>query len=205
MTEDKPMKPSFPTLLILLIAFVLMSLITRAWGEDALNPATSKLPVDVATLLNVFEADSIKIQADADKAIAAKADTLRTKLTKAQESATKKGDLDGALAIKDAIEKLPKAEPKAAAPRKTWAVGTWEVLWSGFRSNVTFEKDGTISRQDGTVGKVVFGEKDALTLTWDGAAGDGGNTWTIQAPEKSDPGKTLGKNIYGTTFRFTKQ
>lgn len=186
------------TLSLLLMAF-------SAFGADALNPEISKLPTEAATLVNVYEADCAKIQSEADKAIQVKTEALRTKLIKAQESATKKGNLESALAIKDTIDNLPKAEPKKAPPRKTWAVGTWEVLWAGFRSNVTFEKDGKITRQDGTVGAVEISTEDALTITWEGAGGDGGNIWTVQPPEKSDPGKALGKNFYGTTFRFTKQ
>lgn len=89
---------------------ILIMLICTAWCENAMNPTESKLPTEAETLVSLYDADVAKIQADADKAIQAKTDALRTKLAKAQESATKKGNLEGALAIKGAIEKLPKSE-----------------------------------------------------------------------------------------------
>lgn len=57
------------------------------------------LPADAQAAIDAF-----------DKAVAREQAALVTKLQKAQEAATKKGDLDAALAIKARIEALPKTE-----------------------------------------------------------------------------------------------
>lgn len=173
----------------------------------------NSLPSDAQAALSAYETDYAKLQADFDDAVIKRAAKAKAALNKAQESATKKGKLNDAMAIKASIEKLdwslpkPKADllgNKLAQKTKTWANGTWEVLWAGYRVNVTFEEGGKITRQDGTTGTVAIDEAGALTLTWD-TTGDGGLMWTVQPPLKSDPQKTLGKNAFGTTFKFTKQ
>lgn len=132
-------------------------------------------------------------------------------LTKAQEAATKKGDLDGAMAIKAEIEKQNKELESAGdllgnpPPKKTWAVGSWDVTWGGFRSTITFEKDSTVSRSDGVKGKATFSDAGLVTITWDADMKSGGTTWTIAAPEKGNSEAAKGKNAYGTPFTATKQ
>lgn len=77
----------------------------------------SKLPADSAKLL---------VKADADIMVIRK--TLVVALQKSQEIATKKGDLDGALAIKAKVEELTKQIPvpvKAAAPVISVQKATW--------------------------------------------------------------------------------
>ncbi len=77
--------------------------------------AESKLPADAAKLVEVFDTDAAKIRADAEKAVDKRAAELTAKLQKAQDAAMKRGDLDGANAIKAAIEKAGGKEPLAEA------------------------------------------------------------------------------------------
>jgi len=86
----------------LILTFLVLLITGPAFCEDT---EKTKLPDDAASAL-----------ADFDKAVAAKTKELRAKLEKAQEAATKKGNLDGALAVKAAIEKLPK-DSDAPAPK----------------------------------------------------------------------------------------
>ncbi len=158
------------------------------------------LPQAAQTALDKATADIAKVRVG-----------LTKDLTKAQETATKKGDLDGAMAIKAEIEKQTKAVEEAGdllgnpPPKKTWAVGSWEVVWGGFRSTITFEKDGSISRSDGIKGKGAFSDTGMVTITWEADAKSGGTTWTISAPEKGNSEAAKGKNAYGTPFTATKQ
>lgn len=64
------------------------------------------LPVDAAKLVEVFDADAAKLRADTEKAIDKKAAVLANALQVVQEKLTKKGDLDGALAVKSKIVAL---------------------------------------------------------------------------------------------------
>ena len=84
------------------------------YGADAPPAFDPKLPSDAASLLIAYDKDIAKIQSDADVATALRTEKLRGLLLKAQESATKKGDLDAALAVKGEIEKLkkPVEQPK---------------------------------------------------------------------------------------------
>jgi len=84
----------------LILTFLVLLITGPAFCEDA---EKTKLPDDAVSAL-----------ADFDKAVAAKTKELRAKLEKAQEAATKKGNLDGALAVKAAIEKLPPVVKVAA-------------------------------------------------------------------------------------------
>ncbi len=76
------------------------------------HAAESKLPADATKLVEAFDTDAAKIRADAEKAVDKRAAELTAKLQKAQDAAMKRGDLDGANAIKAAIEK---AAPNAVS------------------------------------------------------------------------------------------
>jgi len=176
-------------------------------AEDGRAPNAASLPKDLAALVTSYEADVAKLKADTDKSIAAKAEVLRGKLVKAQEDMTKKGDLDTAVAIKQAIESLDGNKPiakvgSAEKLKKTWAKGVWQVVWPGFRANITFSPDGTMVRQDGAKGTYTVGDgSEAVDMVWDDGA-----EWTVQPPDKGDPSRTLGRNnkSHGS-FTLTKQ
>ncbi len=96
--------------------------------EDVLNVAPNKHTPDVNRAIAQCETDVAKIKADAEKDILASNEKLRIVLVKGQEAATKKGDLDEALALKGMIEKLPKADVKivkSTVPMDKSIVGTW--------------------------------------------------------------------------------
>lgn len=162
--------------------------------------SAADLPPAAQTMLDKANADMAKVRQG-----------LIRDLSKAQETATKKGDLDGAMAIKAEIEKQSKEVNATAdllgspAKKKTWAVGSWDVSWGGFRSTITFEKDGTMKRSDGVAGKFSLSDTDTATITWDSDVRSGGTTWTIQAPEKGNSELANGKNMFGTPFKAVKQ
>jgi hypothetical protein len=87
--------------LILLLALFLISSLLGA--DEA--PPPSKLPPD-----------AVKAVAKADADIVAIRRALIVQLQKSQAEATKKGDLDGALAVKGKIEEIGKEVPAKAAP-----------------------------------------------------------------------------------------
>jgi hypothetical protein len=93
--------PSFtrPLILNLLLAHALLFLAGFAFSEE-------KLPADAAKLVEAFDTDAAKMRAETEKAIEKKAALLANALQKAQDTATKKGDLDGAMAIKAKIAAL---------------------------------------------------------------------------------------------------
>lgn len=107
-----------------LAALVLIS--PKAHGDDAL-PAVIPNSFDLDSLgvdsrllpgvpaLTQYQNDVGKAKAAYEASIYKAAEELRKKLLAAQEQATKSGDLDKALAIRAAMDKLPRA-PKAAAP-----------------------------------------------------------------------------------------
>ncbi len=104
----------------LILALVIFS----SYGAEA-PKQDSKLPNDVVGLLNTYDKDMAKIQADADAASAARTEKLRPLLVKAQEAATKKGDLDTAMAIKAKIEKLIKPVEIVVEEKSPILLATW--------------------------------------------------------------------------------
>lgn len=100
--------------IILVLCFILS--ITAA---DVLEqPATSVLPVEAQRVLNNMDALIVELQRDAIK-----------ELKKVQDDQTKKGKLDEALAIREAIKKMEKQSvapgKQPLAPVKQPLVGEW--------------------------------------------------------------------------------
>ncbi len=135
--------------------------------------AESKLPADAAKLVETFDADAAKIRADAEKAVDKKAAELTGKLQKAQEAAMKRGDLDGANAVKAAIEKAAPKKAVAAAPEAT-PLGAYKVSKCNWEINEIFLKDkGVVKTSLGDTAAWVITD-DTLTITWkDGSASKG--------------------------------
>ncbi len=91
-----------------------------AFGEE---PA-AKLPPEAQKLVAAFDADATKLRADAEAAVEKKAALLANQLQLVQEKLTKKGDLDGAMAVKAKIAGLSKGEvEKPALPTHDDTVG----------------------------------------------------------------------------------
>jgi hypothetical protein len=91
-----------PIALMLLAAFS-----TIAWAADEAPAVDPKLPAVAAAAMKDYQADLAKLKADYDAKVSKRALELGTMLTKVQTDVTKKGDLEGALAVKGVIEKLP--------------------------------------------------------------------------------------------------
>lgn len=124
----------------------------KASGEDAL-PATVASTFDLDSLgvdsrllpgvpaLTQYQNEVAKAKLSYEASIYKAAEELRKKLAAAQEQATKAGDLDKALAIRAAMDKLPKA-PKAVPPKPV-SMSKDVVLYA----QPGFKGPGTIVRQ----------------------------------------------------------
>ncbi len=76
-----------------------------------------ELPAEAQKLIATYDAEVAKMRADVEKLVDKKSIDLALKLAKVQDTATKKGDLDGALAIKAKVAVLmPKEGEAALAP-----------------------------------------------------------------------------------------
>ncbi len=89
----------------LMTAILLAHLLMLCAGY-ACSAEEAKLPADAAKLVEAFDADATKLRADAEKAVEKKAAILANALQVVQEKLTKKGDLDGAMAVKTKIAAL---------------------------------------------------------------------------------------------------
>lgn len=103
----------------------------------------------LAVLMPLFSAEMpATAQAALDKATADIAKVrvaLVASLTKAQEAATKKGDLDGAMAVKEEIAKQTKLigpVPATEEAYRKWVVGAWNVKGPGYTGVWTFDAKG---------------------------------------------------------------
>lgn len=165
----------------------------------------SKLPTDVQKVLASYQEDVDKLNLKRDQEVAKLSEKLVASLEKAQASATKKGDLEGALAIKAELDEVNKALADLVlgiTPRKAAWVDkkTWQIVWSGSRNFVEFNSDGTMLRADGAKGTFTVAEDGALSMTW-----DDGLTWTAVVPPKSTPDTTAGRNHNGTSFVMQRE
>lgn len=104
-----------------LTALLLLMTLSVLFGADEV-----KLPADAQAALTAYDAKVAKLKADYDAAVAKESDALVAKLQKSQEAATKKGDLDTALALKTRIDALPQTDllgnrtkPEPAKPVST--------------------------------------------------------------------------------------
>ncbi len=139
-------------------------------AAHAADPA--KLPADAETLVNREGMDEFKLKADFDAKVYKLRGDLVAKLTKAQEAATKKGDLDGALALKAKIADLSKDMPEVPAAPISGRVGM-----------VSYEK---VSKDLTSLGKWQ-GPNSATTdgslqTEWCFAGGNVSPTWTAEEP-----------------------
>ncbi len=103
---------------------------TTAWTQD-----DSKLPPDAQKIVAAFDAAAAKLRADVEKQIDKKALDAISDLRKAQENATKKNDLDGAVAIKAKIAALvPKDAVKDDRPADPMQelIGTWDIIGTSY-------------------------------------------------------------------------
>ncbi len=166
--------------------------------EDVLNVAPNKHTPDVNRAIAQCETDVAKIKADAEKDILASNEKLRIVLVKGQEAATKKGDLDEALALKGMIEKLPKADQKKPvmsnaailAQIKGKLKGNLEYAFSGgHKGRLQIDSMSVQDVGSMTGGNFSANEKD-YTLLW-----ANGTKWTIGLNSDGDlTGNSLSPN-----------
>lgn len=128
-----------------------------------LHAADDKLPIEAAQLVASYDAEVAKLKATYDAEVQKRASVVREKLVKVQEAATKKGNLDAALAVKATVEKLPMApkEPKPINPVGTYKVSasTWAV------GTITLKDDGKALAGNGDQGSWKT-KADELIITW---------------------------------------
>lgn len=104
--------------------------------------AEPKLPAAAQSAIDRLDRAMVKLEADHRKAVSAERQKAMAELEKAQKTATRAGDLDGALAIRTRLEDLQKAEAADAdallgdrAPAKAdlakQVLGTWAIIKTG--------------------------------------------------------------------------
>jgi hypothetical protein len=116
---------------------------------------------------SAFERDLEKLTEDRDKALVRVSDPIQRKykelLEQLMQRATRNGDLDVAIKIKDAIAKIPasivvtKPHPKTAQELKEFLDGTiWNISDKSPTGEIlytlTFDKNGTFKHSDGRTG-----------------------------------------------------
>lgn len=159
--------------------FVLLFLHSIVPAADA---APTVLPSDVTKALDKSAADIGAIQAKADDETAKVRRTLIGTLTKAQEKATKAGNLDLALVLKAKIDEQTKLIPETAllvAGQPTLPsvrarlTGTFEFAFpGGHRGQLTVKKNtATI---DGFQGDLNGKDPNVVTILW-----NNGTSWEI--------------------------
>ena len=115
-----------------------------------------------------FERDLAKLTEDRDKALVRASDPIHRKykelLEQLMQRATRNGDLDTAIKIKEAIAEIPasilvtKPHPKTGQELKEFLDGTiWNISDKSPTGEVlytlTFDKNGTFKHSDGRTGK----------------------------------------------------
>jgi hypothetical protein len=125
--------------------YILLILALCMYEEEGLPPA-AQAAVDRS------EVEIVKIKK-----------SLLEVLKREQDSAARKGDLEGAIAIKAIVERLkvevdPKKDPK-------WAlVGKWLLSWG---PTITLKPDGTFADTRGITGKWNTETDGGFTIIWD--------------------------------------
>ena len=171
--------------------------IPSTFDLDSLGVDSRLLPGVPA--LTQYQNEVAKAKASYEASIYKAAEELRKKLQQAQEQATKAGDLDKALAIRAAMDKLPKA-PKADAPAKApeikdRIVGKWRANGAVF----TFNVNGTVEHSAGQTGTWKMDKtQKAVFIMW-----NSGLTDTMVMPDEGAT-STSGTGARGQTMAFAK-
>ncbi len=175
------------TLLLLTLSF------TAVFAQD-----DSKLPPDAQKIVAAFDAAAAKLRADVEKQIDKKALDAISDLRKAQENATKKNDLDGAVAIKAKIAALvPKDMPEIKSGPKDPAamIGKWMMSGAGNGAAWVIKAKGQATSGEGFDGNYKVKE-DKIVITWSNGQID---TMVIQDASAQDTTGTSGR---GADLKF---
>jgi hypothetical protein len=160
-----------------ILAVVLCTTVLAGEAEPA------KLPSAAQAALDRLAKAEAKIETDAAKARSTERQKAIKELEKAQTTATKAGDLDGAVAVKARVDDLKKAEEDAAdllgdarpagKDPAVLALGSWSaVKTNGTTGTVDIAADKTVRITAGmqTFSGVWRIEKDRLVINWGGSA-----------------------------------
>lgn len=145
------------------------------------------LPVEVQKAVQSTEAEIAKARQLYEDAAQKSSDKLLIVLKKSQETATKKGDLDTALAIKQKIESIQKGELIASVDEKAKSQAGVDLLGSKIVTSVTNPEKyiiGTWTRADG---RYSFGIQNdgTMNISWGtkpwkvGDKADAVGTWEL--------------------------
>lgn len=156
----------------------LVALALAAGEADA-----AKLPPAAQAAIDKLAKAVEKIDAEAAKQRSAERQKTMKELEKVQQTVTKSGDLDGALAVKSRLDELKKAEESAAgdllgdeksaaaSPLAKQAVGMWSASkTNGINAQIELREDRSAKASWGPL--VIAGtwliEKERLLIRWGG-------------------------------------
>ncbi len=169
---------------IILVAFIFSTITLFAQEE-------SKMPLEAQKLIAAYDTDAAKIRADAEKQVDKKSVELAVKLAKIQDAATKRGDLEGALALKTKVAAIaPKndAAPVVSAQDiKRRFTGVFDYGFSnGHRGQLEVRGSGATDVLTGIQGDLRVVE-DVVTVVWGNGTqwkiGMKDDAFTVQAPD----------------------
>lgn len=192
------MRYLIPTLLILFISTALIAADKKDDKEDpwAFKSKSAMLALKsynsaIAALNRKSSATLTKMQKEYDKGIKAGRLKLVLALEKSLDSETKKGNLEEAIKVRDALKVIKEGgnppdapgllvmgsgEPKATVPWKTQLknlIGTWRYEEN---RTMTFLEDGTITNSSGGRGKW-HKEDQRVVIVWEGKTKHGTHYW----------------------------
>ncbi len=133
----------------------------------------TKLPADAQAAVDKADKAISVIQAKADAEIGKIRQGLIVTLTKAQAAVTKKGDLDGANAVKAQIDALEKLTPDLLATPtikkkevSNYLIGKWKVTCGPWNNTWIINADGTIAEGEGPRKGTWKLQGKVATVTW---------------------------------------
>jgi len=132
-----------------------------ALAQEVAEINWSQFPATVQGARQAFDEAVKTAQEQYDDAVAEAREPLAKAITDAQEEATRSGDLDVAVALRDAMQRIEAGDvsPDRAAVRELM-VGRWKFVDAGTNWYLVFAEDGSVA-----------------SYTAGGAAGDQGGRW----------------------------
>lgn len=167
-----------------------------ALGQD-LAPATPKSPA-AQNAIKKFDSAEAKAKAEYDQVVAAARTVLLKELEAALQAATKAGNLDEALRIRDAItaaKPVPASQPTITkAPELFMPVAEVLGVWKeGNGTKLVLTRDGRFDYAGGFRRGTWKLTKDALIMTWEGM--DRVDTFHIRDGAAIKGENTSGRNV----------
>lgn len=198
MSSSRRARPSWYITGILLSLFSASGLLSAEVAPEA-----PRLPVDAQRALDAHDKDVAKLQADMDKEVAKRVKNLQEVLTKSIEAATKRGDLDGAIAIRTKLSALtPRKDTEASA--KPAGSGTPAAAeraiaeqiagdWLRGTRTWTFQPTGSFT-DSAPSGSVIAGQWSVANNLIEVKMSNG---WRVEIPITGEIGRSLAMTSYG--------